>query len=102
MMLIFDSNVKECVIIVLVPMIEKRAKKTFTIMYIHKIPTYNIRSKMQVLIPLRTYFGPTKIFDFTMCVYTDFDQFRTESHPLGHHICTPGQFPRPDYQEVFP
>ena len=27
MMLIFDSNMKECVIIVLVPMIEKRAKK---------------------------------------------------------------------------
>ena len=32
--------------------------------YIHNIPTYNIRSKIQVLVTLHTYFLLTKIWDF--------------------------------------
>ena len=36
--------------------IEKCAKKICIIIYIRRMPTYNVRSKMKVLVTVRTYF----------------------------------------------
>ena len=51
-----DAVVQECVLIFIVTMIENPPKKTCTVIYIHKIPDYNMVPKMRVMIPLRTYF----------------------------------------------
>ena len=56
LLLLFDADFKECNQIIIVTVIEKISKKIFTIIYTHKIPTYNIRSKIRVLVTVRTYF----------------------------------------------
>ena len=56
LLLMFASDyVQECVRFLIIPVIGKFTK-ICTIIFIHKIPTYNIRSKIQYMIPLRIYF----------------------------------------------
>ena len=57
LMIMIYAAFQECVLNFLDPMIDEYAKKIYTIIYIRKIPTYNIMSKIIVLITLRTYFG---------------------------------------------
>ena len=46
LMLKFISGVQKCILNFIVPFIEKYTKKIFTVIYIRKIPTYNIRCKI--------------------------------------------------------
>ena len=55
-MLRFVAAVKESVLDFILTVSKKCAKKICNVVYIHKIHTYYIRSKIRVMIPLRTYF----------------------------------------------
>ena len=46
--------------------------------YIRKIPTYNIKSKYEFSLPYVPIFGLIEIFDFTACVCPDLVRFHVE------------------------
>ena len=56
MLIMFAAAVQEWVLNFIVPIIENVQKKICTMVYIHKIPLYHIRSKIKVLVTIHTYF----------------------------------------------
>ena len=56
LLLMLSSDVHQCVLNAIVTVNEICAKTICTIIYTCKIPTYNMMSKIRVLITLRAYF----------------------------------------------